>query len=142
MTMNSTSTTVGGWADCELRATLNSTYLGYFPQNLQNAIKSVNKAFYRYEDTSEQVAADKLWIPSSQEICFTGNYLKETTGIVYSGVFSSYVDRMKCSNNGTMTEWYTRSAHSASSFVTVTTEGAGNSKGASNTSGICLGFCI
>ncbi len=141
--MNKSSTTVGGWTDTEMRNTTLPAILATFPANLQSAIKAVDKVSYRFEDTSEQTTSDKLWIPSSQEINLRGTYLKETTGIVYDGTFTTRdLTRIRTYNNGSNGYWYLRSAFSATDFVAVTAAGYNTNTAAANPSGVLLGFCI
>lgn len=141
--MNSTNTSVGGWDSCDLKTYLNDTWMPTLPSNIQAAIKSVNKPYYRFEDTSEQVSADKIWIPSSQEVNLTGNYLKETIGIVYSDIFTtSNSTRIRAYNNSVAGYWWLRSAGSASNFVYVDNGGSNSSNSASASYGILPGFCI
>ena len=140
--MNASNTTAGGWADTVMRNTTLPAILQTFPANLQSAIKSVNKVSYRFEDTSEQTTADKLWIPSSQEVNLTGSYLKETTGVTYDGVFTNDASRVRTCNNGGDNGWWLRSAFSDQDFVYVHRYGSGNNNRAVTGNGMVLGFCI
>ena len=140
--MNESNTTVGGWAETEMRNTTLPAIFQTFPANLQSAIKSVNKVSYRFEDTSEQITADKLWIPSSQEVNPTSN-LKETTGVTYDGVFTNNnASRKRTYNNGGRSNWWLRSACTADSFGLVSANGGVDYINANRTQGVILGFCI
>lgn len=141
--MNSDNTTAGGWASCDLRAYLNDTWILTLPANIQAAIKSVNKPYYRFEDTSEQISADKIWIPSSQEVNLTGKYLKETTGVVYDSVFTTTNStKIRAHNNGSASNWWLRSANGTTSFVYVNSYGGDTVNSAALAYGVLPGFCI
>ncbi len=141
--MNSTKTTVGGWASCDLRTYLNNTWMLTLPANIQAAIKSVNKPYYRFEDTSEQVSSDKIWIPSTKEVSFREARIKETTGVVYDGIFTiTNSTRIRSYNDNTNGGWWLRSATGAAFFACVSATG-GDSDNAPNYSyGVLPGFCI
>lgn len=141
--MNSSHTTVGGWASCALRTYLNDTWILTLPTNIQNAIKTVNKPYYRFEDTSEQISADKIWIPSSHEVNLEGYFLKETTGVVYDSIFKTADStRIRVYTNGSADGWWLRSASIATNFICVNSSGRSSSNGAADPYGVLPGFCI
>ena len=141
--MNATATTVGSWETSKMRSTWLPAILDTFPTNVKSAIKEVDKVSFQFEDSSEQTTADKLWIPSSQEVGMTGNYKKETNGVVYDGIFTSTNStRIKTYNKGSAGYWWLRSAYSASFFVQVSSNGTGYGDNANLSGGVALGFCI
>lgn len=139
---NSGAVTTGGWGSCDLRTYLNNEWMLTLPSNIQNAVKTVNKPYYRFEDTSEQVSEDKIWIPSSQELGLTGKYLKETTGVEYTLSSTSGRRLVYLKVSGSANGWWVRTAYSAKNYIYISGVGVISSDGANSTNGILIGFCI
>ena len=141
--MNASNVTTDGWEACEMRSWLSGTVLPLLPEELQNAIIEVNKPYFDYGSSSTKTCNDKLWIPSSYEVCLTGSYLKEDSGVQYSGVFSSTDNsRVKFDSSGSANSWWLRSANSGTAFVYVIGSGSGSNSSATNAYGVVFGFCI
>ena len=139
--MNSSNTTTGGWASSGMRTYLTDTILPLIPTNVRNQIKTVDKTYYDYGSTSTLTSSDSIWIPSTREVCFTGDYLKETSGVQYSSLFTGDTIRIKCNSSGSASYWWLRSAGSGTGFYIVTNGGSYNCNNASGSCGVVFGFC-
>ena len=141
--MNATSTTSGGWAESEMRSWLRSDILTTLPAEVQAAIVEVDKT-YRCKSPNDETLtiADTIWIPSDKEVGFTAAAYVEDSGVVYSGLFGSNVDRIKYNTSGSASVWWLRSAYSATGFSCVSGGGGSYSGSASLASGVVFGFCI
>lgn len=147
--MNASSGTTDGWAGCEMRTWLRETILPTFPSELQSAIKEVTKTYWDYGDSAEETITDTIWIPSLEEVngITTGSYHAETSGVVYSDMFTSHTNgnhasRVKYNTSGSAFGWWLRSAYSAAHFDYVNVSGSIAGNGATNAGGVVLGFCI
>lgn len=150
--MNSTQTTEGGWASSEMRSWLSGTVLPLLPAEVRTAIKEVRKYSGTYENGAVvkdgSVTADKLWIPSFHELNMGTDH--ETQGATYStslypsGTASSTRPyRVKYNQSGSGSNWWLRSAHSATAFRSILNGGGVNITPADTTSYcVVLGFCI
>jgi hypothetical protein len=137
-----TAYTAGGWEHCEMRAFLKDTIKPLIPETVRNAIVPVTKVQAIYTNDAVvndgQTTSDDVWIPGHREIFNTTSY--ETTGPVYSTVFTNANSRIK-NHNGSASYWWLRAASSAGSFRSVNNAGAGNYSYASGGGGVALGFC-
>lgn len=72
-TMNSWESNDGGWAECEMRSWLNSSFIDQLPDDLKSGIvkvnKSTNNAGVTGSKNSITATEDKLWLPSVRELC-------------------------------------------------------------------------
>ena len=132
-----------------MRTWLRETILPTFPSELQSAIKEVTKTYWDYGDSAEETITDTIWIPSLEEVngITTGSYHAETSGVVYSDMFTSHTNgshasRVKYNSSGSAGVWWLRSAYSATYFDYVYNIGGINSSVATNANGVVLGFCI
>ena len=70
--MNSTNTNSGGWESSALRGTLRSTFWGYLPAEVQDAIAPVNKYQQLYGGTTDaylqKTTGETVWLPSMYEV--------------------------------------------------------------------------
>lgn len=140
--MNSTATTTGGYEATAMRTYLSGTILPKLPAEVQAAIKEVKKIQSTYSSAvvkDGQTTTEKLWIPSDHEVGLGTSY--ETTGAVYSSIFSSNENRIKY-KSGSAGSWWLRSAHRANIFRYVNSSGNGSSNSANVASGVAPGFCI
>lgn len=141
--MNATSTTSGGYEATEMRTYLSGTILPKLPAEVQAAILEVKKVQSTYENGAVikdgQTTAEKLWIPSDHEMGLGTTY--ETTGAVYSSIFSSNANRIKY-GSGSAIYWWLRSAYSANGFRCVRGSGSGGNYNANVANGVAPGFCI
>lgn len=145
------SSMTDGWGasgDDTMRYWLHNMVFSQLPSELQaeGVIKAVNKTYWDATANSDagemKTSSDKLWIPSSREVCFTGTYLKETSGVQYTGIFDDNASRVRFTSTGSVSNWWTRSAYSPSYFVNVTNAGSNNRYNPTGTYGVIFGFCI
>ena len=141
--MNASNVTTDGWEGCEMRTWLSGTVMPLMPSEVQAALVEVKKPYFDYDSSSTKVCSDKIWIPSSYEVCLTGGYLKEDSGVQYSDVFTTnQYSRVKFDTNGSAGSWWLRSASSGASFVYVASSGGGSYYSATIAIGVVFGFCI
>lgn len=131
--MNSSNTTSGGWASCDMRSWLSGTVLPAMPSDLKAVIVSVNKVNTSGYGTSP--TQDKLWIPSYTEVGFGGN-----EGSAY-GIFTNNSSRIR-QHNGSNQWWWLRSVESSYLFRAVLTAGSLDSYFTVSPGGVVPGFCI
>lgn len=142
-TMNSTSTTSGGWEGCALRTDIRGDgFYNLIPTNIQNHIVAVDKTYSDYTTGSKVVksCSDTVWIPSAHEMF--GDTTYEDAGVTYSTQFpsSSNASRIKYLN-GAASIWWLRSANGATDFRCVHTNGKNSNIYANYSYGLVLGFC-
>jgi len=132
-----------GWSECTFRTSSLPYLLTLMPEEVQAAIKAVNKK--TYEDSGIVTTADKLFLLSESEI-FRGNTNSFTDGgIQYAyyvaGNTTKDQDNSKASKGQA---WWTRSPHDSSSyhFVIVGSEGTSYTDNPTNTLGIPFAFCF
>ena len=142
-TMNNAATTSGGWASCSLRAWLANSILPTIPALVRNNIKEVEKTYYDYGSSQTLTASDRIWIPSSREVCLTGAYLKETSGAQYTELFPNNISRTRFTTDSRQQSYYwLRSASDTSNFVAVgSNTGSPGTSNASYGSYVLFGFC-
>ena len=140
-----TQWTAGGWAETDMREYIRETLLPKFPEIVRLNIKEVNKT-YRVKspsDTTETIA-DTLWIPSYKEVGFTNASYVESSGVVYSDVFTNNTTRVIKQGNlglGSAYSWWLRSACNAYNFSMVRSNGSESNDNANYAYGLVLGFC-
>ena len=140
--MNASSTSSGGYEATAMRSYLSGTILPKLPAEVQAAIKEVTKVQSTYSSgvvKDGQTTTEKLWIPSNHEVGLGTTY--ETTGAVYSSIFSSNTKRIK-HRNGTANSWRLRSVYTMIGFCSVAEDGKSGSGAATNVDGVVPGFCI
>lgn len=138
--MNPTNDTTGGWASSNMRAWLRETIYPMIDSTIRNRIVAVTKDYYDAKTSSRLTISDTVWIPSEYEIFGTTSY--ENSGTLYTGVFTNTTSRIKkLGLNGSAYGWWLRSASSGTYFRDVGSGGGAYSSGASNASGVVLGFC-
>lgn len=138
---------IGGWPKTEMRTYMNGTIKNLIPENVRTGIKTVNKTYYGYKNSTSSsgtsfrdVCADDCWIPSYREIFGGTSY--ENSGPIYSAVFNSAETRKKTKYNSSSTSyWWLRSAAGASTFRCVYTSGGYSYINAHGSNGVALGFC-
>jgi len=138
------SNALGGWEKSEMRTYLRETIFPDIPAVIRGAIKEVTKYTKIFNVSGDVVndveSTDTVWIPSYREV--TGGSACETTGVVYTGLFSS-ADLRKKSKPGSASAvpWWTRSIHSSGVFYSITGEGNAIGNKPSRNLGVTLGFC-
>lgn len=141
--MNSSNTNLTGWDGSKMRTETLPAILAKMPENIQNGIRAVNKLTATSgSDSTIKTASDKLFTFSEMEV-----YGSATTS--HAGEGKQY-DYYKAGNSkikkvgSTASRWWLRSplANYSSNFCTVNTDGSIASKLASNSHGVCFGFCF
>ena len=142
--MNSSDTNADGWAQTEMRNTTLPTIKEKLPYYIVNHLAFAKKVSINRTTYAEQTTYDELWIPSMQEVGFTGSSY-ETTGAVYDGLFKDNAARIKMVLGTTSGEyWWTRTARSSDAifFYGVNSSGSAGGDRAGSSFAIALGFCV
>ena len=141
--MNSSNTNSTGWDNSKMRTETLTAILAKMPENIRNGIRPVNKLTATSGSSSTiKTASDKLFTFSEIEV-YGG------TSDSYSGEGKQY-DYYKAGNSkvkkvgGTASPWWLRSPDSTSdnNFCAVGTGGSNSSYSASDSNGVCFGFCF
>ena len=141
--MNSLGTNSTGWYGSEMRTETLPAILAKMPVNIQNGIRAVNKLTAKNGSSSTiKTASDKLFTFSEMEV-YGG------TKASYSGEGKQY-DYYKAGNSkvkkvgSTASWWWLRSPYknSSRSFCAVSTDGSASFDNASDSDGVCFGFCF
>ena len=143
--MNSSDSNSGGWESCAMRSWLQSTVLGWLPEELQAVIKKVNKkATAGSTSTTIKTSTDNLFLLAEVEIFGSKTYGSLDEGTQYS-YFTTTSRRVKTSgDSGSTTFWWERSPSTSSSilFCYVASSGSADCNSASTARGVSFGFCI
>ena len=141
--MNSSNRNSTGWDGSEMRTETLPAILAKMPENIQNGIRAVNKLTAKNGLSSAiNTASDKLFTFSEMEVYGSAEYS-------YIGEGKQY-DYYKAGNSkvkkvgSTAYRWWLRSPYKGDSgdFCAVDTDGSISSNGASNSNGVCFGFCF
>ena len=137
--------TIGGWENTEMRTYLKETIKPLIPEAVRTHIKSVKKYTKIYDTSVSAVnnveSTEDVWIPSMREIFGGTSY--ETTGPVYTVVYSDSTSRIKYNvTGGSAAWWWLRSAYNYYGFSGVNSIGGYSYNGAYDGYGVALGFCI
>lgn len=141
--MNSSDTNSTGWGDSIMRMQTLTAILAKMPVNIQNGIRPVNKLTATSgSNDSIKTASDKLFTFSETEVYGSRQYS-------YSGEGNQY-DYYKAGNSkvkkvgSTASWWWLRSPYknSSRSFCAVSTDGSASFDNASDSDGVCFGFCF
>lgn len=135
----------GGWENTELAEYLENTILPAIPAVVRNNIVEVQKTYRsKYPTDETKTAICKLWIPSYREVGFTHSSAVESSGVIYSGLFSSNGARIRYDEDLNMGKWWLRTGASQNkNFEYVMDNGSATSaySGLTNKYGVVLGFC-
>lgn len=141
--MNSSDTNDGGWGSCALRATLRGDIWNQLPSDLRGVIKEVTKktSAGNLSSTINSIS-DTLFLFAEKEIFGSTQYSVNGEGTQYAR-FTASNTRIK-KRNGSATSWWLRSPHSnvRNGFCALTAQGAAAYGYASESFGVCFGFCI
>lgn len=140
--MNEENTNKGGWRDSNARKVLSSSILAELPDELVAAI-SPRKIVQNLRG-KEYVSEDKLWMMSATEV-FGDNYGEsDSKDDKQFPIFQNYRDRIKFDEDGSASYWWLRSPYlsKATHFCIVDGNGYSYDSSASNSYGVCFGFCI
>lgn len=141
--MNSSSTNSAGWDGSKMRTETLPAILAKMPENIQNSIRAVNKLTATNGLSSAiKTASDKLFLFSEMEVYSSTRYS-------YIGEGKQY-DYYKAGNSkvkkvgSTASRWWLRSPRAGDTgyFCAVDTDGSIDYDGASNSYGVCFGFCF
>ncbi len=142
--MNSSDSNSTGWNGSKMRTETLPAIRAKMPENIQNGIRAVNKLTAASGSNSTiKTASDKLFTFSEMEVY-------GSTSKSHSGEGKQY-DYYKAGNSkvkkvgGTASKWWLRSPLAASSsyyFCAVNTDGSITLNNASNSDGVCFGFCF
>ena len=125
---------------------LQNTLLKQLPSDLQAVLKSVNKKTSAGNQSSTiNTNAMKLFLFSEIEIFGSISYSKSGEGAQYP-YFATAGNRIKHLANGTGSAfwWWERSptASNSNNFCYVYSNGNASYNDASNSGGVCFGFCV
>lgn len=160
MSMNSSDTNEGGWANTELRTFLNGEN-GKDKLNSKDYIKQVKKQYIKIYNDANSVAIcnDYLWLLAASEIVNSG-YQAGAYGVAitsegnqykyYQGVIEEWnaesIERVKkTSELGNAYSWWLRSPYATKNTHFIDIGGTGYTNGSYNangTFGVAPGFCI
>lgn len=146
--MNASNTNKGGWADSELCTWLNTRVYNGLPDQWKLLIQQVKVASSAGNQSSTISSSDDyIWIPSCKEVGFnttSSPYSSESDGTI--NYFTNDASRVKrlANGSGAATWWWLRSPSIGYSyyFYCVNTTGSSGGSNASNSYGVCFGFCI
>ena len=135
--MNETNTNSGGWAKSAMRKYLNDKVFSLLPDDLKAVIKP------RVLKTNSETVEDKLWLFSEYEI-FGEDWCDKDPDDLQIPYYRNPLKRVKLDKDGNTTRWWERSPDASNStyFCRVDSGGSANINDASNTNGVCFGFCI
>ena len=144
--MNSSNTNSGGFTGSAMYTWLQNTLLPTLPSDLQAVLKSVNKKTSAGSRSSTiNTNAMKLFLFSEIEIFGSTTYSKAGEGSQYS-YFATAANRIKYLSNGSGSAdfWWGRSPRASTSagFCLVDSGGNASYASASNSRGVCFGFCV
>lgn len=131
----------GGWELCDLRTYFDSTLFPALPNELQAAIKSVEKISDKgvfYNPTDLNTTSDKLWIPSQEE--FNGG---SSGGDILTGQGTPYALFTDLTSRRKGGKYFTRTTStSIHSWKAVYDNGNFITEGGGNTNWIPISFCV
>lgn len=137
--MNSTATSKDSFAGSEMYAYLKDTVLSSLPQEVQNAIKPVNKRTSAGNKSTEvQVDSMPIWLFSAAEVGLSAAFVVADEGTVYP----YYQTASDVQKGGT---WWLRSPYTSYyyGFCAITYSGLLRDTFNANTiQGVSFGFCI
>ena len=138
--VNKTPNMSEGWPGSELRSYMMSEIWPTIPEEVRNAIVSVDKTYCDYSTGATMTNAEALWVPSYRELGFGVDY--EGSGIIYSELFPDDNSRVK-RLNGVANAWWTRTVMSGQIYFRyVKTDGSNSFRSSAMTAGIALSFCL
>ena len=143
--LNGSNTNIGGWENCARRGALQSTTFNTLPEELRNAICPVKKKTSAgNQSTTINTTTDTLFLLSEVEVFGSTTYSVAGEGSQYP-IFTDNNSRIKkLGDTGSATYWWLRSPYASNSthFCYVYADGSADYANASNSYGLCFGFCI
>lgn len=143
--MNSSNTNSGGWTGSEMCSWLTSTCYNGLPSELRSVIRAVDKktsAGGRL--TTINTNSMKIFLFSEKEVGLS-DYSVAGEGEKYARFTSNSVRAKKMSNGSDYAGWWwLRSPRSGNAyrFCGVDSGGSSSDGNASETNGVCFGFCV
>lgn len=142
--MNSSNTNSTGWDNSKMRTETLTAILAKMPVNIQNGIRAVNKLTATSGSNSKiKTASDKLFTFSEMEVYGSATESHAGEGKQYD-YFKAGNSKVKKVGN-TASWWWLRSPRAANSsyfFCAVYTDGSVSRYNASDSGGVCFGFCF
>lgn len=141
--MNSSNTNIGGWQNSAMRTTHLPAILALMPEEVQAAIKEVQKKTSAGNQSSSiQTTNDKLFLLSEIEIFGSTAYSFAGEGKQYA-YYQAGNSKVKNLSGGA-SYWWERSPYSRDStfFCYVFGSGGASGSGASHSYGVAFGFCF
>ena len=136
----SPNTTENGWLASDMRKWLRETILPTIDSTVVSNMKEVTKTYYDVTTSSTLSTTDTVFIPSAREMFGGSSY--ENSGITYTDYFKTNSQRIKYNmSSNSASNWWLRSAYSATAFRNVNNGGSVNYRGASSANGVALCFC-
>lgn len=134
--MNEEWTNKGGWPACDMRRHLIWDVFPTLPDDLKAVITP------RTLTTDDGEAEDNLWLFSEKEV-FGEDWCDGDPGDKLIPYYGTPAHRVKCDSDGDPT-WWERSPNATYStvFCGVNSGGGAHANYASNSCGVCFGFCI
>lgn len=144
--MNSSNTNKDGFTGSAMHNWLNGAFYNGLPADLRTVIKSVNKKTSAGNASSTiNTNAMKVFLFSEVEVFGTTNYSAAGEGSKYP-IFTNDTSRVKKLSNGSGSAywWWLRSPYASNTngFCSVDSDGSYSNYVASDTDGVCAGFCI
>ena len=136
------SNNAGGWERSAMRIRM-SEFLGQLDEDLQSAIKPVNKLVSIGDNTSTiETVSDKLFLLSEVEIFGSTKYSFAGEGSQYDWYKAGNTKVKKV--NGYANNWWERSPYrgGTSRFCDVSSGGDATNHNASLSNGVSFGFCV
>ena len=142
--MNATSTNVGGWKDCVMRNTHLPAIMALMPEEVQAAIKSVNKlTSVGNGSTTIETTEDKLFLLAEIEVWGVTQFSASGEGSRYA--YYANGGSIAKTLSGTQTIWYNRSPRvsNTANFCRPSADGSGRSSSAAMSAyGVAFAFCF
>lgn len=135
----------GGWKENGLRIHCNEEiYLNYIEEELQNAIKIVNKVADKgYNETGLQIVTDIIWVPSATELNLNDTEFVPNQGEPYAW-FTNNSSRIRKDEKNNPVMYWTRSQATVRPYryIIIKENGTLDTLAGSNFLYFPFGFCI
>lgn len=149
LTMNEDNINNGSYAGSEMNTYVGSTFYNGMPSEVRNVIKSVKKVTGKGGTSTSWSGTRtdnfKTWLFSEAEVFGTKTFSVGNEGSKYARFTSNSLRTKKLSNgSGSAYRWWLRSPRLGgnTSFCIVRSDGTADHYGASDSDGVCVGFCV
>jgi hypothetical protein len=141
-TFNNGSALTGGYNASSLRTWLNGEFLATLPTELQTAIVEVKKLSDGGDNRSLVTTAEKVWIPSLEELGISADGVTVSgQGEAYS-VFTSPASRIRKTSDKTAQKYFTRSTFDGTKSNAILPTGEAGQLGSNEEAYVLIGFCM